>query len=504
MKRLCTAAQMRALERDLIDRVGVPALALMEVAGRGVAELCVRLSLRRVLVLCGPGNNGGDGFVVARLLHGRGLEVAALALFERAAASGDGAVMRAAAEKSGVSVEEITTDAALDAALARHANADLVIDALLGTGLGRAVDGLMARAIAGINAHRGCTVAVDLPSGLDADRGVPLGSCVRADHTVTFGLPKIGLCSSPGHLSTGELHVVDIGIPEAAIVAQVQDVLLDGSLLDRLKQSDPRDHKGTHGHVLVLAGSVGKSGAALLCATAAQRSGAGLVTMLAPADLRSALEARTLALMQYFFDHAPDNAALDALLVGKRAVAVGPGLATDAVDLVRRMLHRAHAAEVRQAIDAEALNAIADDVSVLPAGDGNSPDRVLLPHPGEAARLLGRTTVEVESARLVVARELAARYSSIVVLKGARTIIAAPDGRVAICPAGGPALGTGGSGDVLCGMVAALLARSPRIDSFDAAAIAVYWHGRAGDALAARMPVFIADDLLASLASILA
>ncbi len=490
--RICTAQQMRDLERDVIDRVGVPSLSLMEVAGRGVVEVCAAIGRRRTVVLCGPGNNGGDGFVIARLLHGRGWPVRALALFTADKAAPDCAAMERAAHASGVSVTHAPAATEFDAA---WGDAELIVDALLGTGLGRVVapDGVIGHAIAAVNRSGAVKVAVDLPSGLDADRGVALGLVVSADHTVTFGLPKIGLVSSPGFLHVGRLHVVDIGLPRARVDALPTE-LLDGEILEPVKTADPRDHKGTHGHVLVYAGALGKCGAALLCATAAQRSGAGLVTMLAPYTLRHALQGHTLALMQHFFADPPDDGALAQLLDGKRALAVGPGLdGNDAttVDLLRRLL----AAPVRAAVDAEALNLVAQDGSLLQPGA----ERVLLPHPGEAARLMGISSAEVEADRVTVARTLAQRYGAVVALKGARTIVAAPDGKMAICPTGGPALGTGGSGDVLCGMVAALLARTPALSAFAAACAAVFWHGRAGDQLAVRSPIFIADDLLSAL-----
>jgi ADP-dependent NAD(P)H-hydrate dehydratase / NAD(P)H-hydrate epimerase len=493
MMLLVTAAEMRALDRHVIEEIGVPGVVLMESAGRSVVDVLATLvdvPRTRFVVYAGRGNNGGDGFVVARHLANRGAAVDVILVAPAARVTGDAHTHLSACKKSGVDILDGSTPEALRTAAARGSEADVVIDALFGTGLTREVTDLPAEAIGHVNAHQGLTVAIDVPSGLDADRGVPLGACVRADHTVTFAFAKRGLVTAPGFTFSGTLHVVDIGIPERLARARgVTAELLGPSVLQRVAAPrDPLGHKGTHGHLLVVAGSEGKTGAALLCGGAALRAGAGLVTVASPDSVRSAIDGRVPELMTagYGDERKPDWDALEAHLPGKRAVAVGPGMPTGAAmrGVLAELCRSALARGLGLVLDADALNHLAAEQTLLDPGSEEAARwrLVLTPHPGEAARLLGKDTREVQSDRVASAQALAARYGAVVVLKGARTIIAAPDGRLAVNPTGNPGLGTGGTGDVLTGILGALLAQG--LGGFEAACAAAYWHGAAGDRVA--------------------
>ncbi|MDB4968350.1 MAG: YjeF-related protein [Myxococcales bacterium] len=494
MSLLVTAAQMRALDRETIETIGVPGVVLMESAGRGVVDVMARhyeLARARVVVFCGPGNNGGDGYVVARHLAARGADVTVGLLGERDQIKGDAKIHLDACARSGVRV--------LDAPSAPLHRNDLAIDAVFGTGLTRPVGAGPARDIlARLRAHRGPVIAVDVPSGMDADRGV-IGPCVRADHTVTFAFAKLGLVGADALPMVGTLHVADIGIGEKlARERGVKSELLEESILSSLRLRDPAGHKGTHGHVLVVAGSRGKTGAALLCGTAVLRSGAGLCTVAMPPEAAAVVEGRVPELM---IESLGPSGAVQALLAGKRAAAIGPGISRDDAsrDRIRTLAH----SELPLVVDADALNAVAADAALLPR---RSSPTVLTPHPGEAARLLGLSTEAIQQDRVGSARALADRFGAVVVLKGARTIIAAPDGRLAVNPTGNPGLGTGGTGDVLTGCIAAALARLSPLDAYVAACAAVYLHGAAGDRAAAgrSQTGLLASDVIDALPHLLA
>jgi hydroxyethylthiazole kinase-like uncharacterized protein yjeF len=492
---LVTAAEMRALDRETIETIGVPGVVLMETAGRGVVDVIAKHYAQhtRAVIFCGPGNNGGDGFVIARHLANRGVDVIVALVGERDKIKGDAKTHFDACAKSNVRIFEVDK-----APLHRN---DLVVDAIFGTGLQRPVGAGPARdAIARMRAHRGPVVAVDVPSGLDADKGI-IGPCVRADHTVTFAFAKLGLVGAEEQAVVGTLHVADIGISERlARERGVKAELLDDKLLEPLRNRNLAGHKGTHGHVLVVAGSRGKTGAALLCGTAVLRAGAGLCTVAMPADAAAVVEGRVPELM---IEAVGD---VQSLMVGKKAAAVGPGIARD--DAARDRLRALATSELPLVVDADALNAIAADKALLPRR--GSPT-VLTPHPGEAARLLGATPGAVQEDRVGAARAIADKYSAVCVLKGARTVIASPDGRLAINPTGNPGMGTAGTGDVLTGVVAAALARlhAPTdngVDPFAAACAAVYLHGAAGDYAAAQRSQtgLLASDLLDALPHLLA
>ena len=487
MSVLVTAAEMRAFDQQTIEGLGVPGAVLMETAGHAVAEQVRGLRPTSVLVVAGVGNNGGDGFVAARWLHGWELDVRVVLVGKSDRVRGDAALHLAAARRAGVPLLELDEVAALDGAFGP---ASVVVDALLGTGLVRPVEGLFAEVIARINDHAGVKVSVDVPSGLDSDRGVPVGACVRADHTVTFGFCKRGLVVAPGFTFAGQIQTVDIGIP-AALARGCKTVLLDDGVLRPFSGAlGPLGHKGTHGHLLVLAGSPGKSGAAALAGRAALRCGAGLVTVASDAATLAAMmavsgspELMTLALMP---KADAQLASMLAALDGKRALAIGPGLSGSVAtgQLVGALITEALRRALPLVLDADGLNHLAATPAFLTDGATTNPRRavVLTPHPGEAARLLGRSTAEVQADRVECAQTLAVRYGAVVALKGARTLVAAPDGRLAVCPAGNAGLGSGGTGDVLTGCIGALLLAGS--DAWQAATAGVYLHGAAGDLVA--------------------
>ena len=454
----------------------------MERAGAGAARvLRERLRAPRgpAVVLCGRGNNGGDGFVVARHLRRGRMAVEVWLAGRPEDVRGDAARMLAAWRRARGTVRTLATAADVAAFRRRLAEAAVVVDALFGTGLDAPVAGLAADAIGAVNACGAPVLAVDIASGLSADTGRPLGTAVRATVTATFGLPKVGQVVYPGVDYTGLLAVVDIGIPPAALEAVgPRTSLLETREVGALLPPRARDaHKGTFGHVLVVAGSAGKSGAALLCAEGAARAGAGLVTLAVPADLQPVCEGHVREAMTAAWP--ADDDAFDALVGGRTAVVCGPGLGqTDTSRaLVARVVRRTR---VPLVLDADGLNCVAG-THLLRARPAPT---IVTPHPGEMARLTGGTTAAVQADRLGTARRVAAAENVVVVLKGAHTVVAAPDGGAAISPTGNPGMASGGTGDVLAGVVGALLAQG--LAPFDAAAFAAFAHGAAGDAVAAR------------------
>ena len=510
MMPLPTATEMRALDEDTIARLGIPGGILMESAGRGVVTVLhqlhdatkINLGQAQILVIAGPGNNGGDGMVIARYRHEQGLRFELWGVAERARVRSDARLHLVAAEATGVTAHFCDGDTTLlRERLASLQREDLIVDALLGTGLQRSVTGELARVIASMNASRAVTVSVDLPSGLDADRGVPSDATtepciVRADYTVTLAFPKLGLVGSPGFLFAGEIFLADIGIPNSLCPRhKVSAQLVDASVLALLAAPrSPIGHKGSHGHLLIIAGSQGKLGAALLSTEAALRTGVGLCTLALPKDAQDgSLGSRcpeAMTLPYVLAEPALEDQLLPALS-GKSALAVGPGLAP--VPAIRKLLLTllAHGPQP-MVFDAEAINQLVGAESHLLARARRGAATVLTPHPGEAARLLGTTSAAIQADRVTAARTIAEKTGSVVVLKGARTLIVEPpepakrasESRLAVIPTGNPAMGSGGMGDVLTGMIAALLASGWA--TFDAACAAAYWHGLAGDLVSAR------------------
>jgi NAD(P)H-hydrate epimerase len=501
--RFCTAEQMRRLDQKTIEEVGLPGVVLMENAGRGAARLSRDhwgpLAGRRVDVVCGKGNNGGDGFVIGRIFHGWGARVRFFLLGRKADMGGDAGINLRVAENMGLEIVEIAEDAHIDRLTLDQA--DLVVDAVFGTGLNSEVRGRYRDAIERINQAPADVLAVDVPSGISADSGQVLGVAVRADLTATFGLPKTGLLIPPGETAAGRLEVVDIGIPPHVLreADPGRELITMDSLAGLVPDRRPGDHKGVFGHLLIVAGSTGKTGAAVMTALAACRTGTGLVTAAGPATLNPVMEQKLTEVMTEPLPEEPPGLlrpeALDRILElcqDKSAVVLGPGLGLSdgIVELVDGLIRQCPAPLI---IDADGLNALARTIDAASASAGRL---VLTPHPGEMARLTGLGVKEILNDRFSATLDLAQKTGAVVALKGHRTLVAEPGGRFALNTTGGPHMASGGMGDVLTGVIGGLAAQG--LAGFDAARLGVFAHGRAAD-LAARDigPVgLVATDLL--------
>jgi NAD(P)H-hydrate epimerase len=502
---------MRDLEQRAVE-AGTPIDALMEQAGLAVAqEAWLTLGVvagRRILVLVGPGNNGGDGLVAARHLAEWESDVTVYLLAPRPNNDPNYASVRELVVPVVVAADD-PDFASLQGALDK---AEMVIDALLGTGRSRPIDGALAEVLRRLRAAAERTlppkiIAVDLPTGVDADSGRADDLAVRADMTVTFGLAKVGLYALPGAQYAGRIQVVDIGLPRDAERAVPLDLLGTPWVRERLPKRPVSGNKGTFGRVLVVAGSMQYVGAARLAAEAAYRIGAGLVTIACPASVQPLLapsiaEATWLPLPD---DAGALSAAAGAVIIDRLAsydvLLIGPGLGQgDGVrSVVASVLAAAPASLRGGVIDADALNALSAMDGATPWPASIHTPCVLTPHPGEMARLLGSTVAAVQDDRLNVATRAAAEWKQTVVLKGAHTVIAAPDGRAAISPHANPLLASAGTGDVLAGAIAGLLAQG--LDPFDAAACGVFLHGLAAEELSDDLGDrgLLASDLLPAL-----
>lgn len=496
--KIVTAAQMQALDRRAIEEAKVPSLTLMTNAGTGVVQAIEQTFGpqvdRVVTIVCGKGNNGGDGLVVARLLRAKRARVQVVLMASPTDLSGDAKVMYrrlVGARRAGF----VHVDPAADHLRVLLSRSNLIVDALLGTGLSSPVTGKYASVIDAINeislSAEVPVVAVDLPSGIHADTGAVLGTAVRAALTVTFGLPKRGFYQGQGIDHAGTIRIVDIGIPADYMEAVESPVSLmtHDEMRRLLPQRKPSAHKGTYGHAAIIAGSVGKTGAAAMTAKAALRVGTGLVTVATPATANRILEAKLLEAMT---SPMPETEAHTLALAGlepildfvhaRSAAAIGPGLTThpETSELVRSLIVRLERPTV---LDADALNALTGHAGLLSAC---KVQLILTPHPGEMARLDEQTSTQAINAdRIETARRFAQGHGVILILKGARTVVAHPDGRAAICPTGNPGMATAGTGDVLTGMIVGLLAQ--RLSPWDAARAATYFHGLAGDLAAATV-----------------
>lgn len=506
--KFCTSAEMRRLDEKAIKECGIPGVVLMENAARAAAYCCRRhfgdLAGRRVAMVCGRGNNGGDGLVMARIFHGWGALVRIFLLGAVNQIKGDARTNLEIVFKMGLEVVEIPDEAHLDR-LQLH-GADLIVDAILGTGLSAEVRGMYRQVIESINIRKTPVASVDIPSGLDADTGRIWGVAVRADLTITCGLPKIGLLLPPGDALVGTLEVVDIGLPPHVLseADPGKELITEESLAGMLPARPRNAHKGRFGHVLIVAGSTGKTGAAAMTAAAAVRSGAGLVTVAVPATLNHILEIKTTEAMT---EPLPEDGqgfltpeALDrvlALAEGKTVLALGPGLGqTPGVKtLVRELVTRCPLPLV---MDADGLNALADAVDLLRQARRQV---ILTPHPGEMARLTGSRVEAVNHDRLGMARDFAGKFGVVLALKGYRTVVAAPDGRLYLNTTGGPYMASGGMGDILTGIIAALVAQG--LPVLEAAELGVYVHGLAADMASTQRPMGLAaSDLLDQLPSL--
>ncbi len=501
--KLVTAEEMREIDRRTIEEFGVPGLNLMEKAGGSVAQAATEMlgksSGKKVAIFAGKGNNGGDGFVAARHLKQKEVKVSLYLLGRKEEVKGDA---RVNLEKLSQLPTEIINERDVEEAKEKVAQSDLIIDAILGTGTKGRVDGLLAEAIKLLNAAAKPIVSVDIPSGLDADGRGPLGVCIKATRTVTMGLPKRGLVLYPGAEYVGELTITDIGIPEELLGKGKINLLTAEDIRALLPDRRGDSHKGNYGHILVLAGSPGLTGAAALTSLGALRSGAGLVTLTVAESLNPVMEVKLTEVMTKPLPETGDGtlslkAEEDILkLVGKIDVlAIGPGLSTneETSELVRRLITKV---EKPMVIDADAVNALAGNISTLKRAPG---PRIVTPHPGEMARLLERSKEKVQADRIGIAQEVAEETGATVVLKGARTIISDSEGSVYVNPTGNPGMASGGMGDILTGMIASFVGQG--LTEIQATQAAVYLHGLAADIARESKGelALIASDLLDSL-----
>ena len=482
---------MQQMDKRTINEFGIPGLTLMENAGRRCVETIIAefgaAGYRKVVIVAGKGNNGGDGYVIARLLSEQGWNVHVCVVADRDDISGD-----AAANLDRLNNEMITFCSDLGSirqCLSGLTAQEILVDALLGTGLKSNVRGIYTEVIELINASAAPVFAVDIPSGVDSGTGKVLGKAVRADFTATFAAAKVGNVLYPGAELCGTLRVVDIGIPTEVINGSSGFDFVDSNTARQLLKIRGRQaHKGECGHCLIVAGSTGKSGAAAMSANSALRAGSGLVTVAVPVSLNAIMEVKTTEAMTL---PLPDgdtgfigDAAFSSIIAaatGKDVIAVGPGMSStpSTVALVRRLV-----GELSQPLilDADALNAVAVDCEVLL--HRKSTDVILTPHPGEMARLACMSIAAVEQDRIAAARAFSTRYNVFLLLKGARTVIATPDGEIAINGSGNPGMASGGMGDVLTGVIAALLAQ--RYEPFTACKLGAFLHGLAADLVAGK------------------
>ena len=486
--RVVSAETMQHIDRQAIMEYGIPGLQLMESAGsRCVEEIIAEFgACRRCVVMAGKGNNGGDGYVIARLLGAKGWRVKVIILADREQISGDAAANLDTLSDS--MVHYCTGEGQLSAQYGKDIlQADVIVDALFGTGLRTTVIGIYREAIDLLNASTRPIVAVDIPSGIHGTSGLILGAAVRANRTVTFAFAKLGHVLLPGAAYTGKLVVADIGIPLPLMeTASGFDFLNEDTVYPLLQHRDQQAHKGHFGHCLIIAGSTGKTGAAALSANSAVRTGSGLVTLAVAEHIHHILEIKTTEVMTFPLPDAGNGYLTDSafpdiekLCVGKGAVAIGPGLDRHpgTTALVQKFVE---SVDLPLVIDADGLNALAEDITVLKRK--RSHQIILTPHPGEMSRLTGASVADIEASRIATAQDFARNHDVFVVLKGARTIIASPAGEVAINGSGNPGMASGGMGDVLTGIIVSLLVQG--YSAWDTCRLGVFLHGYAADMVA--------------------
>ena len=492
--KICTADQMQSIDQRTIEQYGIPGMILMERAGLAVCKAILsRIPCpESAVIVAGTGNNGGDGFVVARELQNQGLAVQVYLLGDPEKLKGDARSNFEILRRLGISIHLVQSAGSLRfGSTPKHS---IIIDSIFGTGLHREVTGLYQQVIRKINRSGRAVVAVDIPSGVSSDTGHILGEAVRAEETITFGLPKRGHFLYPGALYCGRLTVADIGFPQKAIDSE--DITLQTiepyavaakNLAKKLPERPASGHKGTFGHLLAIAGSRGKIGAASLVGLAALRAGCGLVTLAVPESLTSSIsrkfpEAMTYALPETTQGTISATAVSELIRFSKKvsAVAIGPGLSVsgDTIELVRKLLIKLQKPTI---IDADAINTLMGDAEFLKQIKHQI---ILTPHPAEFGRLIDRETVEVQSDRIGMAESFAKKYGHVLVLKGAHTLVAGPKEGVFMNLTGNSGMATAGSGDALTGIIGAMLAAG--MPSLPAALAGVNIHGTAGDIAAKK------------------
>jgi NAD(P)H-hydrate epimerase len=514
---LVDAKTMRTLDNKAIKKYGIKGIVLMENAGRGVAEAVAELldseieatGRARVAIICGKGNNGGDGFVAARHLNNQGYEVEVYTLAEIISLKGDAGANARTWEKMGGTTFELLNAEDIEKYLSRFRHSAVVVDAIFGTGLNSDLRGISKAVVEVINTLSAVVVSVDIPSGLDATTGKVLGEAVMAELTVTMAYPKLGCFLYPGRDHTGEIDLVDIGMPPEVVEGvNIDHYLIDDVLVSELlcpvlwREEDT--HKGGYGHLLVAGGSTGKSGAVVMAANSAMRVGAGLVSVAVPVTIHGVVEIKTTEPMTMAVAEEGGVMSsfalgeLEAELDGKSALLLGPGLGKVSqafTDGLKYLLARCAQDGVAVLIDADGLNAFEGKLSILKRATKGGAEIILTPHPGEAARMLGCTVADIHDDRLASAEKLRKETGATVVLKGASTIVATDEG-VFINPTGNPGMASAGMGDVLAGIIGGFMAQGMAV--IDAAVAGVYLHGLAGDVAAQKIGEagLVATDLI--------
>ncbi len=484
MKIVLNASEMSQIDRVTIDEVEIPGVVLMENAGRGVVEEIERflgdVFDKQIVIFCGKGNNGGDGYVIARHLYNRGANVAVFLAGKKETIKGDALINLKILETMGLNISEIFSLEQIPA----FSRIDLVVDALLGTGVTGSVIGFLGELINFMNQLDAPIVSVDLPSGMETDTGAIHGACVKANVTVTMAHLKTGLLFSPARDLAGEVVVVDISVPpEVSNRLHGHRFLLDPEdIRSRLPRRKLDAHKTNCGKVVVFAGSVGMTGAATLTAISSLQVGAGLTKLAIPVSLNPILEQKLTEVMTVPLAETKEQSIslkakdqIGDLLKWADVLAVGPGLSTNAetVEFVKWLLTSIKKPMV---IDADGLNALVKSPELIQKYPA---ELIITPHPGELARLIELSISEIQQDRLNVIRKFAQKWGKVIVLKGGPSVIAAPNGDLFINSTGNPGMATGGSGDVLTGMIAGLLAQ--KLTALDAALVGVFLHGLAGD-----------------------
>lgn len=504
--KLALNSEMREIDRVTIEKYGIPGIVLMENAGRAVVDEIKRLDrpVKSVLILCGTGNNGGDGFVIARHLQNNDIKIRLFIVGQPKDISGDAALNLQVLRKLDTQIDNVNDQGGLmklEKLIPIH---DVVVDAMFGTGLSSEVQGIHAGVIDVVNRLSRYTISVDVPSGVSGDTGKVMGSAVKAHKTITFALPKLGNIMYPGAGYNGDLVIRKIGLPNKAIneTGLKHNMITKKQIMGLLPERPKNSHKGTYGKANVIAGSSGMTGAAILTCKAALRSGLGLLKLYIPESLNllittSVPEVVTIPLNE--MRRGVININQITKIIDQTqdvdVVAVGPGCGTasEMSELVRQMIE---AVECTMVIDADGLNVLAKNVSWL---NTKKSDMILTPHPGEMARLTGLTVEKVTENPIEVARNFATEFGVILVLKGSRTIIATPQGEIYVNQTGNSGMATAGSGDVLTGIITGFVAQG--MTPLDAVILSVYIHGRAGDIMAGRKGEFglLAGDIVSGL-----
>jgi len=499
--KIVTAKQIREIDRLSSEQFGIPSILLMENAGMRVVEALEErfedLEDLTIGILCGKGNNGGDGFVVARQLIQKGIYPFIFLLGSEEDVAGDARTNLDILKAIGYPPTVIGDAEEWYEEKVELLDADILIDALLGTGLTKPVAGLYGEVIESLREDfpRAEIISIDLPSGLPADSAHPIGPAVEADATVTFTALKPCLVLYPNQKYAGDVILADIGNPAELLDSPLlqMDLIVPEEFSAAIHARSAETNKGDYGKVLVIGGSIGKSGAAAMAGQSALRSGAGLVTIATPASVLSIVAASMPELMTAVL---PDtNEGIASLLVGKTVLAIGPGLGSEAATqkMVRSVLQ---SSQIPSVVDADGLNAFEGQSAELRGTDERPV--IITPHPGEMARLIGKEIEFIRCNRVDVARELAMANNVFVVLKGFRTVVAAPDGSVYINITGNPGMATGGTGDILTGMIAGIIAQEHFGTLIERLCLAVYLHGLAGDLAAEELgeETMVAGDIL--------